>query len=271
MRLGRVRVLKAEERTAYAVLWPEVLDFREREGWHPPMTDYEVVANKGDLPDWIEDKYEILRRLDPENVGISEPPLGRPVIRKPRRNPEGLATGIVSAKWAATLTEMPPGYLWQTYWQGAHYSVDVVVYEGVVQWTVWSQGLSAEGRDRFGQFAAWVVYPAPPPVAVRPQLHPIMPAWFTGVVNVEFIRSAEGKIGIVEVHYRPSRCFGPLYGPTLRKAILDVLAGDLPSSHPQPRGGTFVPRPVNPPSVTVTAEMVDDDPSGWRAGGEFYL
>ena len=270
MRLGRVRVLKAEERTAYAVLWPEVLDFREREGWHPPMTDYEVFANKGELPEWIEDKYEILRRMDPDNVGISEPPLGRPVIRKPRRNPEGLATGILFGA-AHGLKKMPCDYLWQTYWQGAHYSVDVVVYEGVIQWTVWAQGLPAEGRDRVGQFAAWVVYPAQPPRYGWPQLHPIMPTRFTGVVNVEFIQSVEGKIGIVEVHFRPSRCFGPLYGPTLRKAILDVMTGDLPSAHPQPRGGTFVPRPVDPPSVTVTAEMVVDDPSGWRAGGEFYL
>ena len=270
--IGRVSTLSADTARILSLLWPEALAFHEREGWHPPMDDHEVEKNLGGLPDWIVDKYSVLHRLMPGHVGLDDPPTEFPTVEKPRRNPGGLAAGARMHHWQQP--KLPKGYLWQRQWTGRHFSIDIGIVRGWRSWQIVAEGIPAVGPDRFGEFVAWTVYPTSPPAAEKFNVREIIVQLrlheFTGVLNIETIEDQEdGQLQVVEIHCRPSRCFGPLYGPDVRMAILAHAAGMKPDGLPHIPGGTMIPRPMKPPFLTATDITLGEDP-GWRMGVEYY-
>lgn len=270
MKIGRVENPSAKDRRILSILWPEALKMLAAEGGFPPLDDPDMVEHRGDLPAWIGDKFEILRRIMPGNVGLDACPFDRAVVSKPCRNPGGLATGAKLHRFGSG--PVAPGDMWQTYWEGQHWSADIVVWEGMPRGCVVAQGLPSH---EFGQFAAWRIWETPPRINIpltENELDHLGMGNYCGVVNVEFIVPFDAPTWgcIVELHFRPSMCFGPVYGAQLRRALLRAHKGEeFDGALPQPGGGIAVPVPRKRPHATVTDRMLCQQTS-WRAGVEFY-
>ena len=125
-----------------------------------------------------------------------------------------------------------PSQIVQPYYRGRQESIDWVVVHGSPRWGVAARGEPVPGK--LGQFFRWTVYSDIEPsvyCAQRDEIKAALPH-FTGVVNVE---SIEGQV--VEVHFRPSAEFFPLYGDDVITRLMDT-ANNLPGDQPaRAKGG----------------------------------
>ena len=247
-------------------VWPEAVERIDAGLPIPPMDDEDVAAHLGDLPDWFMDKYEVLVRVSPEGLVSKHARPGHGVV-KPRFNPSGLGMG---ARFVRGVADVPEGYFWQRRFYGRHLSYDFAILRGTPQWGVVAEGFPMSDRH-FGQFAAWCV--AARTIQdlsnVTPLLLNLGYPDYSGVLNVETIHPGDGFY-IVEIHFRPSIEFGPLYGARLRRELLLAALGEA-SAPASPIGGVHLPCPREPrPGRMVVQDEQPADGPTWRKAVIYY-
>ena len=241
------------------LLWPPWPVHARECGGLPPLDDPQVEhqVRMGLAPEWLIDGIQTVRRcggmvweIDEakfittalhKGVGGARDEGGYSMlVLKPRWNPAGLARGarvVRLVSFCAGEHETFPGDMAQPLYQGTHTSTDYAVSKGSVCWGIESIGHPMPGGCPFGQFTHWdvgvhtFVSPAP---TVNNMVHKHLRD-FTGVVNIEAIGGHP-----IEVHFRPSLAFFPLYGEEAVCAVLAVACGE---------GGRWFRSP-KPPHVT---------------------
>ena len=230
-------------------LWPGWRSF----GALPPLDDrsVECAVRAGLAPEWVIDGVETVRRFGGEAVGplddADELCGDGPVVVKPRWNPSGLARRVRVANHGSKVTPLSADQMMQPCYSGEHWSVDFAVRDGVPLW-----GIAAEGEPvQIGEFWRWTV---------DRRYWLTTQAWnldkFSGVVNVEMIDTKP-----IEVHFRPSIEFFPLYGDAAVQAIMEAAVGQAAGKPPTVCGGTML---VVPRRARVVKCRRDLGEHSWR-------
>ena len=271
--------LPYEELQRVYLLWPEI--YNGTGSTFPPMTDDQVARYLGTVPPIWLDKYEALQCLKQgERIGIG-PPSSQHVILKPRQSKNGLGVGVVKASQISESRAIEllvnHQYMWQDEYIGPTLSVDVAMYEGEPQWMIWAEGIPNYTDPLPGRFLAWGVYPyLPPCIGVCWKTFNVHPeAWlltilgngafpdYTGILNIEGVLHQFKQFYPIEVHFRPSLEFGPLYGPEARRHLLLAALG-VYSGRPTVAGGSMVVVPkqaVMMSNLGVYSECRDNEGS----------
>ena len=229
-----------------------------------------MQTHLGDLPKWVLDKYEVLRRVDFHDSGLLPIPRQSPcltrVVVKPRFSRNGLAHKVFQCSIPHGEVDIDAAstdnYVWQRFYAGRHLSVDVVYLKGTYQWSIWSEGFP--DPLHFGQFLGWVVYPEfknewiindVELITTQLGLHT-----YSGIINIELILDRYDRTHPIEVHFRPSLELGPLYGPEARLALMKAGLGEI-TTRPYVVGGTMV---VTKPNDQVIPVNELDEHHTWR-------
>ena len=248
---GHSYVSGVDEQAELDIQWPQWRKFVEETGCLPPLDDrtVETAVRMNLAPKWIIDGVETVRRFGGEAWGVEddleELPFGSIVV-KPRWNAYGLAHGARIWEWNSASDEgtgphpvLNSDEMCQSKYTGCHLSIDFALRSGLVLWGIQATGFPTLGR--FGRFCQWTVEAGAPSVfngAVWPRhftdaMEIALPR-YTGVVNAELI---EGKV--IEVHFRPSLEFFPLYGEVAVRALMEAACGSASIGPPPVSGGVM--------------------------------
>ena len=257
-------------------VWPEAA-IRLRHGASiPPMQDDLILDRLGNLPDWILDKYEVLNRLrNHPNSGLvldssaASHRIPKDGVIKPRYNAAGLARGLELYRAGDGI---PKPCLWQERFDGQHFSADFVVNGADdMEMCAVAEGIPLpHDGGRLGQFAAWRVHPGgfnilvldlsrKLTLAAGQALRDLDLPEYRGFLNLEAVWDGV-QFWIVELHFRPSLEFGPLYGRDLRSWMLEFWEW-VKRPMPPAVGGVCIPQPKSWSGFEVR-DPVDDE--SWR-------
>lgn len=159
-----------------------------------------VVANKQDI------------KAGPHGTTITN----YPVFSKPIYNLRSMGAGIEVFNNAEEYYQsLKPGYMWSTLLTGEHFSSDVAVIDGKVEWICHTKGFPLES----GTFDYWALQN-------NKQLHDIIGDFvanhlstYTGMLNFETIGNK-----IIEIHLRFADQWPDIYGTWFINSLVNLYA-----------------------------------------------
>lgn len=194
------------------------------------VTAFQHFKNKN----WVYNKIALMhsQHIDAYPHGVI--PTSFPVFSKPITNLWGLGLGAkILREWNPD-TDYIPGHFWMPYLSGEHFSVDVVVKDGMVLWTATAEG----NTNDVVPFTHWKITPETPPAVLA-----TIEEWVclhlskhTGVVNFEIIGNT-----IIECHLRMSCQWVVFYGKEWLKEVVNLYANGQWSHPLSARAGYSLP------------------------------
>lgn len=216
--------------------WPDWREVADQLGGLPPLDDEDIRSlvmyrERPQVPPWLDDREASITKFG--GVALAGPVAdasdldeGWGVIAKPRfASASGLGAGFRLLRGLRRVTHLE---IAQPFYAGDHISTDWAIFNGRQVLHVQSEGYPSGTSGRFSHWDVGVSKAAPS-LDLPAEL-----SSFSGCINTEHIGG-----DLIEVHFRPSLEFFPLYGSEVIRCLLDpAYAARTPA--PSIRRGTMV-------------------------------